>query len=99
MIFLFVNFILAVVGMSYLLLGITPSLWIAIPCLIFGVLVVFSRFLAWTSGAAQHGYTVADNQPPEYRARMKNGMIVMEVLLWGLGLINIWIFASRYFLQ
>ena len=98
MILLFVNFILALVGITYLFLGITPSNWIAIPCVIFGSIVVSSRFLAWTSGAAQHGYAIADNQPPEYRARMKNGMIVMEVLFWVLGFINIWIFASRYFL-
>ena len=95
MILLFLNIILALIGVTFLVVirGSTP-LWLAIPCLVFGGVVVLSRSLAWLTGAAQAGFAVADNQPIEYRARMKNGMVIMELLLWGLGLFNILIFIE-----
>ena len=96
MILLFLNLILALMGAAFFALskGSTP-LWLAIPCLVFGGIVILSRSLAWLTGAAQAGFAVANSQPIEYRARMKNGMVIMEFLLWSLGLFNVWIFVER----
>ena len=96
MILLFLSIILAFIACIYLFLGINAPLFIAALCLVVGGFVVLSRLLAWATGAAQRGYSIADSQPIEFRARMKNGMVVMELLLWSLGVFNIWFFVSRF---
>jgi hypothetical protein len=74
----------------------TVLLLLAVPCLFFGGLVLLSRFLAWTSGAALYGYLCANRQPQKLRSAMKSRMVLMEVLFWSLGFLNIWVFAARF---
>lgn len=93
MILLMANFLLALVGGTFLLLGQTAPLLVAIPCVIFGGVVVASRFLAWTSGAAQGGYAFAARSGSAVITIM---MVIMELLYWGLALLNVWVFVSRF---
>lgn len=96
MLFLFINIVLAVAGTFFLFLQNEVPLFIALPCVVVGSIVIYSRFRAWMSGAAQSGYALADSQPPEYRAGVKNRMMFMEILYWALGLLNVWVYLSRF---
>ena len=94
MFLLVLNILFAFIGGYYLLFGTPAPTFVAFGCLIVGGLVFVSRFLAWTTGAAQAGYAIANAQPSV--GKMKRNMAIMEALFWALGLSNVSVYAFRY---
>jgi hypothetical protein len=61
MILMILNIILVVSSiLSILYTNSVPGI-VAIPCGIIGVITVYSRYLAWKTGAAQRGYHLVKN--------------------------------------
>ena len=60
---------------------------IAIPCGIVGGLTIYSRVMAWKTGAAQHGYYLVSDSKYATK-KMKN----IEARFWGTGVFNLLVF-------
>lgn len=87
MILMILNIILVVSSiLSILNTNSVPSV-LAIPCGIIGGITVYSRYLAWKTGAAQYGYYLVKNSEITTR-KMRN----RELLFLLIGIFNIFIF-------
>lgn len=79
----------------FLVVAVILSIWIsrtvpgifAILCGIVGGFTIYSRYLAWKMGAAQHGYRLVQDDEQATK-QMKN----IESLFWATGVFNFAIF-------
>jgi hypothetical protein len=92
MLFLILNFILVASSILSVWIIRDVSGVIAIPCGIVGGITIYSRYQAWKTGAAQHGYSlVRDNK---YATKKMSNI---EAQFWATGVFNSFIFLWYIF--
>lgn len=75
-------------GIFFVIGGIPGFLqWVS---LIFGIMAILSRTLAWLTGAAQHGLSVLKG----YGSKAVRMNLIMEFSIWVLACINLFFFFA-----
>jgi hypothetical protein len=90
MIFPYLLIIITLLSGTFFMFGSIPGFlqWVS---LIFGIVAILSRTLAWLTGAAQHGLSVLKG----YGSKAVRMNLIMEFSIWVLAFLNLFFFFAQ----